>query len=130
MNTLTILKDFLKINYLIKTFINLLKNKHIIEKHCLHAVKIWNNFDMKNIGDYHNLYLKTDVLLLAGIYEKFVNRLLKFYKLDPSYCFSSPRLSWDAMLKMTEIKLELISEIEKYYFVEKGLRGGISYISK
>ena len=85
---------------------------------------------MKNIGDYHNLYLKTDVLLLAGVFEKFVNRLLKFYNLDPSYCFSSPRLSWDAMLKMTEIKLELISEIEKYYFVEKGLRGGISYISK
>ena len=85
---------------------------------------------MKNIGDYHDLYLKTDVLLLTDVFEKFINRSLEFYNLDPSYHFSSPGLSWDAMLEMTEIKLELISDIDKYYFVEKGLRGGISYISK
>ena len=85
---------------------------------------------MKNMGDYHDHYLKTDVLLLADIFEIFINRSLEFYKLDPSYCFSSPGLSWDAMLKTAEIKLELISDIGKYYFVEKGLRGGISYISK
>ena len=55
--------------------------------------------------------------------KKFINRSLEFYKLDLSYYFSSPGLSWDAMLKMTEIKLKLISDIDKYYFVEKELRG-------
>ena len=72
----------------------------------------------------------TDVLLLADVFEIFINRSLEFYKLDPSYYLSAPRLSWDAILKMTEIKLELISDIDMYYFVEKGLRGGISYVSK
>ena len=55
---------------------------------------------MKNMGDYHDLYLKTDVLLLADVFEKFINGLLKLYKLDPSYHFSSPRLSGDATLKL------------------------------
>ena len=102
-----------------------LKNKHINEKDYLHAIKIWNNFEMKNMGDYHDLYLKTDALLFADFFEIFVNRSLEFYKQDPSYYFSSPGLSRDAMLKMIEIKLELISDIGKYYSVEKGLRGGI-----
>ena len=60
---------------------------------------------MKNMGDYHDLYLKTDVLWLADVFEKFIDRSLEFYKLDPSYYFSYPGLGWDAMLKMTEIKL-------------------------
>ena len=78
---------------------------------------------MKIMGDYHDLYLKTDVLLLADVFEKFINRSLEFYKLDISYYFSFTGFSWDAMSKTTEIKLELISDINKYYFVEKGLRG-------
>ena len=85
---------------------------------------------MKNMGDYHHLYLQTDVLLLADVFEIFINRSLEFYKLNPSYYFSPPGLSWDAAWKMTEIKLKLIYDIDKYNFVEKGLRGGISYISK
>ena len=85
---------------------------------------------MKNMADYHDHYLKKDVLLLADVFEKFTSESLKFYKLKPSHYFSSPGLSWDAMLKMTGIKLELISDIDKHLFIEKGLRGGISYISK
>ena len=69
---------------------------------------------MKNMGDYHDLYLKTDLMLLADVFEKFINRSLKFYKLDPCYYFHSPELSWNSMLKMTEIKLELIYDIDKY----------------
>ena len=81
MNTWTVLKDFLKINYLIKKhFYKSLKKKHISEKDYLHTVKVWNNFEMKNISDYHDLYLKTDVLLLADVFEKFINRSLEFYK--------------------------------------------------
>ena len=111
-------------------FYRSLNNKHIKEKDYFHAVKIWNNFKMKNMDDYHDLYLKTYVLLLADVFETFINRSLEFYKLHPSCYFSSPGLSWDAMLKTTEIILKLISDIGKYYFVEKRLRGEISYISK
>ena len=85
---------------------------------------------MKNMGDYHDHYFKKDVLLLADVFQKFIDTCLKFYGLDPCHYFSSPGLSWDAMLKMTGIKLEKISDIRKYLFVEKELRGGVSYIAK
>ena len=75
--------------------------------------------------DYHDNYLKKDVLLLADVFEKFISESLKLYKLDSSHYFSSPGLSWDAMLKVTGIKLELISDIDKHLFIGKGLRGGI-----
>ena len=82
------------------------------------------------MGDYHDHYLKKDVLLSTDVFEKFINTCLKFYGLDPCHYFSSPRLGWDAMLKMSGVKLEKISDIDKYLFIEKGLRGGISYIAK
>ena len=69
---------------------------------------------------------KKDVLLLADVFEKFIDTYLKFYGLDPCSYFSSPGLSWDAMLKMTGVKLEKISDTDKYLFIEKGLKGGIS----
>ena len=90
----------------------------------------WDKFEMKNMGDYHDHYLKNDVLLLADVFEKFIDTCSKYYGLDPCHYFSSPGLSWDAMLKMTDIKLEKISDIDKYLFIEKGLRGGNSYIAK
>ena len=85
---------------------------------------------MKNMGDYHNHYLKKDVLLLADVFEKFIDTCLKFYKLDPCHYFSSPGLSWDTMLKIIGVKLGKTSVTEMYLFIEKGLRGGISYIAK
>ena len=85
---------------------------------------------MKNMGDYHDHYLKKDVLLLADVFEKFIDTCLKFYGLDPCHYFSSPGLSWDAMLKMTGMRLEKIVDIDMYLFIEKRLRGGISYIAK
>ena len=85
---------------------------------------------MKNMGDYHDHYLKKDILLSADVFEKFITTCLKFYELDPCHYFSSSGLSWEAMLKMTSVKLEKISDIDKYLFIEKGLRGGISYIVK
>ena len=92
--------------------------------------KIWDKFEMKNMGDYHDHYFKKDVLLLADVFKKFIDTCLKHYDLDPYHYFSSPGLSWDALLKVTDVKLEKISDIDKYLFIEKGLRGGISYISK
>ena len=71
-----------------------------------------------------------DVLLLADVIEKFINTRLEFYGLDLCNYFSSPGLSWDAMLKITGVKLEKVFYIDMYLFIEKGLGGGISYISK
>ena len=75
---------------------------------------IWDKFKMKNMGDYHDHYLKKDVLLLADVFEKFIDPCLKYYELDPCHYFSAPGLSWNAMLKMTGVKLEKISDIDKY----------------
>ena len=83
-------------------------------------------FQMNTMGDYQDLSLKTDILLLGNNFEKFINTCLEYYGLDPCHYFISPGLSWDAMLQMTEIELQLISEIEMYLFVEKGMRWGIS----
>ena len=85
---------------------------------------------MKNKGDYHDHYLKKDVLLSVDVFEKFIATCLKYYGLDTCHYFSSPGLSWDATLKMTGVKLEKISDINKYLFIKKGLRGGISYMAE
>ena len=78
------------------------------------------------MGDYHDHYFKKDVLFLADVFEKFTGTCLKFYGLDACHYFSSPGLSWDAMLKMTGVKLKQISDIGIYLFIEKELRGRIS----
>ena len=84
---------------------------------------------LKNMGEYHDLYLKSDILLLADVFENFRKTCLQYYKLDPCHYFTSPGLSWDAMLKMTDIKLELMTDIDMFQFIEKGMRGGTSYIA-
>ena len=71
------------------------------------------------MGDYYDDYLKKDVLLLADVFETFIDTCLKYYGLDPCHYFSSPGVSWDAMLKMTGVQLEKISDIGKYLFIEK-----------
>ena len=92
-------------------------NDHISDKDYLTYEKIWNEFNMKNMGDYHDHYLKKYVLLLADVFEKFIDTCLKFYKLDPCHYFSSPGLSWDAMLKMTGVELVRISDMDMYLFI-------------
>ena len=112
-----------------KDFFSILYNQHITHEQYDHAQTVWNTFDLKTMGDYHDLYLKSDTLLLADIFENFRKTCLQYYKLDPCHYFSSPGLSWDAMLKMTKIKLELMTDIDMFQFIEKGLRGGTSYIA-
>ena len=84
---------------------------------------------MKTLGEYHDLYLKSDVLLLADVFENFRETCFQYYKLDPAHYYSAPGLSWNACLKMTGIELELISDVDMYLMIEKGLRGGMSVIT-
>ena len=80
------------------------------------------------MGQYHDLYLKSDVLLSADVFEKFRKTCPRYYKLDPCHYFTSPGLSWDAMLKKTGVELELMLNINTFQFIERGIRGGVSYI--
>ena len=84
---------------------------------------------MKKIGDYYNLYLNTDVLLLADIFEKFIDMCLEYYGFDSCDFFSRPRLSWDAILKMTGIEWEFVRNWH-VFTCWKGIRGGVYYITK
>ena len=110
-------------------FYSILNDEHISDEDYKHAQNVWNTFSLKNMGQYHDLYLQSDILLLADVFENFRKTCLEYYKLDPCHYFTSPGLSWDAMLKMTDIKLELMTDIDMFQFIEKGLRGGISYIA-
>ena len=77
---------------------------HISDEDYLMDKKLWNEFNLKNMGDFHDHHLKKDVLLLADVFEKFIDSCLKFYKLDPCHYFSSSGLSLDAMLKINWCK--------------------------
>ena len=94
-----------------------------------HAKRIWKEFGVKNLGEYHDLYLKSDVLLLADVFEEFRNVCMKTYSLDPAWYYTSPGLSWDALLKHSGVKLELLTDPDILLLFEKGIRGGISMIS-
>ena len=85
-----------------------------------HAKNVWKTFHMQTMGDYHDLYLKTDVLLLADVFESFRKKCLEYYGLDLAQYYTAPGLSWDAALKMTKVNLELLDDIEMHIMVEKG----------
>ena len=110
-------------------FYSKLNNTHINDAEYEQAQKVWNHFDIQNMGQYHDLYLETDVILLADIFENFRDVCNREYKLDPAWYYTSPGLSWDALLKKTEIELELLTDIDMILFIEKGIRGGVSMIS-
>ena len=94
-----------------------------------HAQKVWKEFGIENMGDYHDLYLKSDVLLLANVFEEFRNVCTENYSLDPTWYYTSPGLSWDALLKHSKINLELLTDVDMLLMFEKGIRGGTSMIS-
>ena len=111
-----------------EAFFNTLKDEPISDADYQHAQKVWQKFNCANIGEYHDLYLKTDVLLLADVWEGFSATCFANYQLDPAHYVSSPHLSWDAMLKFTDAKIELLHDPEMFRFYDGGLRGGICYV--
>ena len=110
-------------------FYSILNDQHITNDEYNPAKEVWKMFNLKTMGEYHDLYLKSDVFLLADVFENFRKTCLRYFKLDLCHYFTSLGLSWDAMLKMTNIKLELMVDIDMFQFIEKGMRGGVSYIA-
>ena len=110
----------------IDVFYSSLNMSSISEEDYQHAQRVWKEFGIHNLGDYHDLYLRTDVVLLANVYEAFRDTCLKHYKLDPAHFYTSPGLAWKACLKCTRIRLELLTDPDMLVMFERGIRGGIT----
>ena len=109
-------------------FYSKLNSKHITDEEYAHVQRVWEAFGCKTLSDYHNLHVKTDVALLADVFENFRNLCQEQYGLDPVHYFMLPGLSWDALLKKTGVELELLTDLEMDLFVERGMRGGIAMV--
>ena len=112
----------------IKIYYSKLNLKNITKKDYIHSQKVWNTFKIKDIGGYTDLYVQSDTLQLADVFENFRNMCLKIYELDPSKFVSAPNLAWHACLKKTNIKLELITDMDILLMLEKGIRGRICQV--
>ena len=112
-----------------ESFHSILNDSGISEEDYQHAQNVWKTFNMKTMRDYHDLYLKSDVLLLSDVIENFRDVCLDNYHLDPAFYYTAPGLAWDACLKITKVELELLHDYEMLMMVEKGIRGGVSMIS-
>ena len=105
-------------------FIANLSVEDITDVDYMHAKRVCKDFEIKNLGEYHDLYLKSDTLLLADVFENFSKMCLNIYQLDPAKFLSAPGLAWQAALKKTKVKLDLLTDIDMLLMVEKGIRGG------
>ena len=108
-----------------KKFYNNLYQEDITKEDYKHAQKVWSTFSINNLGEYHDLYVQSDTLLLADIFENFRDTCTKIYQLDPTHFLSAPGLAWQTCLKKANVKLELLTDINMLLMVEQGIRGGI-----
>ena len=92
-----------------------------------HANNVFKVFKLENLGDYHDLYVQSDTLLLADVFNNFRDMYIKEYELDPAHFLSLPGLAWQACLKKTNIELELLTDYDMLLMVEEGIRGGICH---
>ena len=97
----------------------------ISDEDYMHAQKVWDVFQIKNLGEHHDIYVQTDTLLLSDVSENFRNMCLNIYGLDPVYFVSAPGLAWQSCLKKTGVKLELLTDYDMVLMIEKSIRGGI-----
>ena len=111
-------------------FYSKLSGEHISDDDYERAKIIWKHFSLKNMGEYHDLYLTTDVLLLTDIFENFRKLCMNYYGLDPAYYYTLPNFAWDAMLLQTGITIDMAYDLDMYEMIEKGLRGGITQVAK
>ena len=107
------------------SFYSELNLEDISDEDYVQAQEVWNVFEIKNLGEYHDLYDQSDTLLLSDIFEKFREMFIEIYKLDPAHFLSAPGLAWKACLKKTGRELELSTDYEKYLLIESGIKGGI-----
>ena len=112
-----------------EAFHSILNDSGISEEDYQHAQKVWETYRMKTMRDYHDLYLESDVLLLSDVFENFRDVCMENYHLDPAFYYTAPGLAWDACLKNTKVRLELLTDYDLLMMVEKGIRGGVSMIS-
>ena len=110
-----------------ESFYSNLTLENITETDYAHANNVFKKFNINNLGDYHDLYVKNDTLLLADIFENFRHACLNNYELDPAHFVSLPELAWQACLKKTNVELELITDYDMLLMIENGIRGGICY---
>ena len=108
-----------------EAFYSELNLENITDKDYEHVKKVWEAFEIKNLGEYHDLYVQCDTFLLADVFENFRNKCIEIYELDPAHFLSAPGLAWQACLKMTKVELELLTDIDMLLMVEKGTRSGI-----
>ena len=110
-----------------ESFYNNLNMENIDDIDFRHGNNVCNKFKLNNLGDYHDLYVQRDTLLLADVFENFRDMCIKEYELDPAHFLSLPGLAWQACLKKTNIELELLTDYDMLLMVEKGIRGGICH---
>ncbi len=95
-----------------------------------HALSVWRSFNCKRLQDYLHLYLECDVMLLADVFQRFRSVCLQYYKLDPLHFYTAPNLSWEAMLKITGAKVELLADVDQLLFCESAIRGGVNGVGE
>lgn len=105
-----------------------LSESNISDEDYNRAQKIWKQFGIRNLGEYHDLYSQIDVLSLTGVFENFRDLCLEYYGLDPAHYFTLPTIAWDAMFLKTRV-LEPLTDKDMYEIIEKGLRGGMRQVS-
>jgi len=113
-----------------KAFYSRLYKSHISNEEYERAKEVWQKAGCKTMKDYHNIYLKTDVLLLADIFQNFRKMAIEKYGLDPLWYYSLPGMAWDALFLKTGQQLDLITDQDMYMMIEQGLRGGVSMVSR
>ncbi|XP_074026944.1 uncharacterized protein isoform X2 [Leptinotarsa decemlineata] len=109
-------------------FFNKLDNKPCPRRRYIRAQEVWNKLNISNLGEYVDIYMKTDVLLLADVFERFRTCILESHGLDPAHYYTLPGYTWDCMLKHTKQQLELLTDQDMFLFVERGIRGGLSQV--